>query len=128
MAVWILAALGLFVVQTFLPSTARALSGDSVQKRFLKGNRDVAPDPTVMVGRMQRALTNMIEALIVFLPLAVLAQAQGTDATTGAAIFVLARIAYVPAYAVGIPLLRSAIWTVGHVGLGMMVWAVWPVG
>ncbi|MCI2399774.1 MAPEG family protein [Aliiroseovarius subalbicans] len=126
MTTLILAVLALFVVQTFLPSTARALSGDRVQKQFLRGNRDTRPEPGVLGGRMERALVNMIEALIVFLPLAVLAEAKGIDATTGATVFLLARVAYVPAYAAGIPLLRSAIWTVGHVGLGMMVWALWP--
>lgn len=125
---WILAVLGLFVVQTFLPSAMRARSGEAEQIDYLRSNRDQRPPAPVMAARMERALRNMLEALPVFLPLALLAEIKGIEggwAMTGAAVFVLARFAYVPAYATGIPLLRSAIWTVGHAGLVMMVVGVW---
>lgn len=121
---WILAVLALFFVQTYLPSATRAASGDPDQLRFLRGNRDKQPDPTPIAGRMERALHNMFEALPVFLTLALLAEIQGTAEgwpLIGAAIFFVARLAYIPAYAVGIPLLRSAVWTVGHAGLVMML-------
>ncbi|MCB1357110.1 MAG: MAPEG family protein [Maritimibacter sp.] len=121
---WILAVLALFFVQTLLPNMARAASGDPVQRAWLKGSRDEAPPHNVMSGRMQRALVNMFEALPVFLPLAVLAVAMersGGWAATGAAVFFLARVAYIPAYASGIVPLRSLVWGIGHAGLGMMV-------
>ena len=124
MTTWILAVLALFFVQTYLPSMARAASGDPVQLKFLKGNRDDRPEPTVIAGRMDRALRNMFEALPVFLTLAFLAEIQGLSEgwpMIGAAVFFCARIAYVPAYATGIPLLRSAVWTVGHGGLILML-------
>lgn len=121
---WILAVLGLFMVQTFLPSAMRARSGEDEQITYLRSNRDARPPAPVMVGRMERALRNMFEALPVFLPLALLAEIRGIEdgwALTGAAVFFFARLAYVPAYATGIPLLRSAVWTVGLAGLVMMV-------
>ncbi len=121
---WILAVLALFVVQTFLPSVARAASGDPEQRAFLVGPRDMRPAPTLLAGRMERALRNMFEALPVFLTLALLAVIQGIDsglAVTGAAVFFFARVAYVPAYGSGIVLLRSGVWTVGFVGLILMV-------
>ncbi len=121
---WILAVLGLFVAQTFLPSAMRARSGEDEQLRYLRSARDERPPAPVMAGRMERALRNMLEALPVFLPLALLAEIKGIEdgwALTGAAVFFFARLAYVPGYAVGIPLLRSAIWTVGLAGLVMMV-------
>jgi len=124
MTSWILAVLALFFVQTYLPSMARAASGDPEQLKFIRGNRDVRPDPTVISGRLDRALRNMFEALPVFLTLAFLAEIQGIAEgwpLIGAAIFFIARVAYVPAYVTGIPLLRSAVWTVGHGGLVMMV-------
>lgn len=124
MTPWILATLALFFVQTLLPSMARAASGDPEQRAFLRGNRDVQPPHTVMSGRMAHALRNMFEALPVFLALALLAEVQGVEsgwALWGAVTFVLARIAYVPAYASGIVPLRSAVWTIGHAGLVMMV-------
>lgn len=121
---WILAVLALFFVQTLLPSAARAMSGEPAQRAYLRGNRDEAPPPTVMSARMQRALANMFEALVVFLPLAVLAVAidrTGGWVNAGAAVFFFARVAYVPAYASGIAPLRSVVWSIGHAGLVMMV-------
>lgn len=124
---WILAVLALFVVQTFLPNAARGASRDPDQRAYLRGNRDVAPPAPAMAARMERALANMFEALPVFLPLAVLAivlERTGGWANIGAAVFFFARVAYVPAYGSGIVPLRSAVWTVGHIGLGMMVWGL----
>lgn len=124
MTPWILAVLALFFLQTLLPSMARAASGEPEQRAFLRGNRDDEPPHTVMSGRMTHALRNMFEALPVFLPLALLAAAQGIEsgwALTGAMVFFFARLAYVPAYASGIVPLRSAAWGIGHAGLGMMV-------
>ncbi|RME17267.1 MAG: hypothetical protein D6801_03800 [Alphaproteobacteria bacterium] len=121
---WILAALAVFFVQTLLPSAARALSRRPEQIAFLRGNRDREPPHTVMSARMARALRNMFEALPVFLALALLAEIHGTTGgwvRIGAMVFVLARIAYVPAYGSGIAPLRSLVWAVGHVGLGMMI-------
>lgn len=121
---WILAVLALFFVQTLLPSIARAASGEPAQLRFLRGPRDETPPTPVIAGRMERALRNMFEALPVFLALALLAEVKGIEtgwALTGAMVFCLARVAYVPAYGSGIVLLRSGVWAVGHAGLILMV-------
>ena len=121
---WILAVLALFVVQTLLPNAARAASRDPLQVAWLKGNRDDPPPATPMAARMERALVNMFEALVVFLPLAVLAVAldrAGGWVAIGAAVFFVARVVYVPAYASGHARLRSLVWGIGHAGLGMMV-------
>ncbi|MEJ2000553.1 MAG: MAPEG family protein [Maritimibacter sp.] len=120
---WILAVLVLHFVQTYLPSTARALSRDEVQKRYLRGPRDEVPPAGLMVGRMERALKNLMESLPIFITLALLAEIRGLTegwALTGAMVFTLARVAYVPAYGSGIPWLRSAVWSVGFAGLVMM--------
>ena len=42
-------------------------------------------------------------------------------ALTGALIFVIARAAYLPAYIIGTPWVRPTFWTIGVIGLGMMV-------
>jgi uncharacterized MAPEG superfamily protein len=121
---WILAVLALFFVQTLLPSMARAANGAPEQLRFLRGPRDERPESTLMVGRMERALRNMFEALPIFLALALLAEVRGIAegwALTGAAVFFVARLAYVPAYGSGIVLLRSGVWAVGHAGLVTMI-------
>ncbi len=64
-------------------------------------------------ARLQRAYQNHLETLPVFAAAVLVVHLSGqTNATTVLAsqIYLAARIAYVPAYAFGIPYLRSAIW------------------
>jgi uncharacterized MAPEG superfamily protein len=127
MIAWILAVLGLFVVQTLLPATIRYLlagAGTAQRLRLALGARDEEPPLSRLGGRAQRALGNMVEALPVFLTLAMLHVVMRTAAPLaghGAALFLLARVVYVPAYMSGILGLRSAIWVVSWVGLAMMI-------
>jgi uncharacterized MAPEG superfamily protein len=75
-------------------------------------------------GRAVRALANMQEALPVFLALALMNMILGTAAAmalTGAWVFFVARLLYVPAYLAGIPVLRTLIWAGAWVGLAMML-------
>ena len=89
-------------------------------------NRDDVPEATPLGGRAERAANNSIEALIMFVPLALVAQIAGSAeaAMMGATIFIWARVAYLPIYLVGIPYLRSLVWAVGVVGLAMIVTAL----
>lgn len=124
MTSWIVAVLAVFFVQTLLPSMTRGITREDDQLRFLRGPRDLRPATPVLTGRMERALRNMLEALPIFLPLALLAELRGIEAgwaITGAMVFTLARVAYVPAYGSGIVWLRSLIWAIGHAGLVMML-------
>jgi uncharacterized MAPEG superfamily protein len=45
----------------------------------------------------------------------------GADAVTGAWIFLIARVLYVPLYLSGVPALRTLVWVVSWVGLIMML-------
>ena len=115
----ILMVLTLYMLQIFLQETSRF--GFDVQG--IVGNRDNPPELTVMAGRLDRAKNNMQEALPMFLGLALLALAtdRDTSAVTDAALgFLIARVAYVPAYMSGIPVLRSVIWLVGVASLVIM--------
>lgn len=75
-------------------------------------------------GRVSRALQNLIETFAVFaalaLALAVTGKSGGLGAV-GAWIWFWARVIYVPAYVMGIPLLRTFIWAVSMVGLILML-------
>jgi uncharacterized MAPEG superfamily protein len=109
----------LFVVQLFLQETSRY--------RFnlwqIMGNRDVKPEESVIAARLNRAKNNMLEALPLFLGLAILALVKGGDtsrAVHGATLFLVSRTIYVPIYAAGIPVLRSLVWLAGMAGLLMM--------
>jgi uncharacterized MAPEG superfamily protein len=87
------------------------------------GNRDNLPELSVIAGRLDRAKNNMLESLPLFLALALLALVKGSDngeVTRAASIFLIARVAYVPAYVSGIPMLRSLVWLVSVASLAAM--------
>ena len=74
-------------------------------------------------GRAERALRNYLEtfpALVgLALALVVLGKTGGLGAT-GAWIWFLARLVYIPLYLGGIPYIRSLVWTVSALGLTLM--------
>jgi uncharacterized MAPEG superfamily protein len=97
---------------------------------YTGGNRDEPRVATGMAGRMKRALDNHFEGLIMFtLAVVVVTLGGRSSALTEycAWAYLAARVAYVPAYASGVPLLRSAIWTVGFAAtVIMLVVAILP--
>jgi uncharacterized MAPEG superfamily protein len=71
-------------------------------------------------GRAQRAHRNMLENLVLFAALVLIAVLAGkTNSTTllGAQLFFWARLVYAVVYIAGIPWLRTAVWTVSVIGL-----------
>jgi len=119
LATTILLVLALFMLQIFLQETSRFgfdLGG-------IVGNRDNPPDMSAVASRLERAKNNMLEALPIFLTLALLALIKGGDTSNvayAASIFLIARVLYVPAYVSGIPMLRSLVWLVGVASLVAM--------
>jgi uncharacterized MAPEG superfamily protein len=90
---------------------------------MLAGNREGLPEIKGWGGRAARAHRNMLENLVLFAALVLVAVAAGrTNATTllGAQIFVYARLAYAVVYVAGIPWLRTGVWAVSVVGLAMI--------
>jgi uncharacterized MAPEG superfamily protein len=86
----------------------------------LAGNREDLRPVEGWASRAQRAHRNMLENLVLFAALVLVAQIAGrTDATTalGARLFFWARVAYVPVYLIGIPWVRTGLWGVSVVGL-----------
>ena len=89
----------------------------------LAGNREGMPEIKGWGGRAARAHRNMLENLVLFAALVLVAVVAGkTNATTllGAQIFLYARIAYALVYIAGMPWLRTAVWGVSVVGLAMI--------
>jgi uncharacterized MAPEG superfamily protein len=87
------------------------------------GNRHDLPEPTPLSDRADRAARNMLENLVLFVALVVaahIASAPQHRIDLGARIFFYARVAYVPVYLFGISYLRTAIWSVSLVGLGII--------
>jgi len=112
------------VVLTFVQMLA-AVGGATLQVGLpmLAGNREGMPPLTGWAGRAQRAHHNMLESLVLFAALVLVAVAsQKTNAATllGAQIFLWARVAYAVIYGIGIPWLRTAVWFVSVIGLIMI--------
>ena len=87
---------------------------------MLAGNRENLPAILGWAGRAQRAHRNMLENLVLFGVLVLVANATGkANAMTalGAELFFWARIAYAVIYLAGIPWARTAAWGVSVVGL-----------
>jgi uncharacterized MAPEG superfamily protein len=91
---------------------------------YTGGNRDEQKMPWGVAGRLKRALDNHFEGLILF-TIAVVVVVLGdasSPVTEGAAwAYLMARVLYVPAYASGVFLVRSLIWTVGFVATAIML-------
>jgi uncharacterized MAPEG superfamily protein len=90
------------------------------------GARDEALPPlNPLAGRLARAQANFLETF----PVAIVALigvliAGRTSATTalGGWIWLGARIVYLPLYAAGIAVIRTVVWTIGAIGLVMVLW------
>jgi uncharacterized MAPEG superfamily protein len=88
--------------------------------------RDAKIELTGMAGRLQRAMNNHFEGLILFGIAAVVIAVsdQSTTVTATAAwIYLVARILYVPAYAWGLVPWRSVVWGVGWLATLVMLLA-----
>jgi uncharacterized MAPEG superfamily protein len=100
--------------------TASALRSRGDLKLAL-GNRDGMPPATPLADRADRAAKNMLENLVLFIALVVaVGGGNAGRAQLGATVFVIARVVYWPIYLAGIPGLRTAVWTVGIVGLAIL--------
>ncbi|MBP2462573.1 MULTISPECIES: MAPEG family protein [unclassified Rhizobium] len=92
------------------------------------GPRDGDNEPkSVMAGRTARASRNYQETYPAFVGL-LLAMILTGDSSGfglfGAAVWLVARIVYIPLYLKGIPYVRSLVWLVSLVGLALMMIAL----
>jgi len=115
--VWLLWAVALTLVQMLL-----AVGGATLQVGLpaLAGNREGLAPCAGWAGRAQRAHHNMLENLVLFAALVLIAVVSGkTNATTllGAQLFFWARLVYAGVYLAGIPWLRTLVWLASVVGL-----------
>ena len=101
-----------YVAQIFLQKTPRF----GFDLWGIVGNRDNLPEESVVAARLDRDKNNVLEAFPIFLALALLALVKGSDMSKvvhAASIFLIARIAYVPAYVSVVTTLQSLVWSGG---------------
>ena len=85
------------------------------------------PPLSPVAERLKRAQDNLFETLPIFIAAVLIAHVAGRESAQtalGAQIYLAGRVAYVPLYAFGVPVLRSLVWIGSAVGLGMIVWAI----
>jgi uncharacterized MAPEG superfamily protein len=121
--VLILAAL-LQMVQMIIPGYFQSQTAEGLA--WNASPRDTPRTPGIPEARAQRAFENHDRNLLLFAiaALAITVNGEGTWWTGLLAwIYLLARIAYVPAYIQGWSPGRSAIWAVGYAAVGLMLLA-----
>lgn len=112
-------------ILTFLQSVVAVLGAiAAVGLPALAGNREGLPPIEGWAGRAARAHRNMLESLVLFAVLVLIAhltQRANAQTALGAAVFFWARVAYAVVYVAGVPWLRTGIWAVSVVGLVMIL-------
>jgi uncharacterized MAPEG superfamily protein len=121
---WWSVVLGLvqLVVATLPSAMARGFE-------WAAGPRDEPGAPlSKLGGRLERAFRNFLETFVFFVAAVLMAEVLGRHASSiglGAQIFFWTRVAYVPAYAAGIPFLRTLLWAGSIVGIVMVLAGVY---
>ena len=96
--------------------------------RWTSSPRD-EPTPPLrgVAGRLDRALCNYLETFPLFAAVVLVAHVSDIHnalSEWGARLYLLGRVAYVPLYAAGVPLVRSLVWNVATVGIMLFVVAL----
>ena len=115
----------LALVQLFI---AAALRNKETGSAYNVGPRDEPGPPVgIVTGRLQRAHRNLLETLPVFIGAILIVHVTnryGQLTYWGAWIYLIARIIYVPLYALGIPVARSIAFQVSLLGLTLLLIAI----
>lgn len=99
-------------------------SGGHRDTAWLLGPRDDPRPVTGQAARLSRAYANFLETFPLFavaLIAALLAGKQGSQTTFGAWLYLIARVAYTPLYALGLPIVRTIAWTLSMIGI---IWVI----
>lgn len=90
------------------------------------GARDEAlPPPDPIVGRLARAQANFFETfpiLIAAVLIVTIADRTSQWTAIGGWLWLGARVVYLPLYAAGVPRVRTPVWGLSIVGIGLILW------
>ncbi|MBI1199205.1 MAG: hypothetical protein GC203_15200 [Phenylobacterium sp.] len=114
-------AVALTLIQ-MLVAVAGSFSQSSLP--VLVGNRDGMAEYPGWAGRAHRAHRNMLESLVLFAALVLVAHAAGREnamTALGAQLFIWGRAAYAVIYVVGLPWVRTAAWAVALAGVVLIL-------
>ena len=94
---------------------------------YAMSSRDVQQPLEGVGARVERAFENYMQTFPFFAAAVLAAHAAGRHSGVtagGAALYFWCRLAYVPVYAFGIPVVRTVLFLGGVVGIGMLLWAL----
>lgn len=122
---WASMVLGL--VQVTLAVLTSAASG---RVAWALGSRDEEGPPMGKVAaRFERAWQNFLQTFPLFAAAVLLANAlnrHGQMMTLGAELYFYGRVIYLPIYALGIPGLRTLVWSASFAGIILIIIGIWP--
>jgi uncharacterized MAPEG superfamily protein len=118
-------ALGAVLLFIHIFTATRFKTAQYGRKWNVSARDEALPPPNPISGRTMRAQANFLETFpiaIVALLGVVIANRTSQTTAIGGWIWLGARVIYLPLYAAGVPVIRTIVWTVGMVGLSMVLW------
>ncbi len=115
----------LAVIQIMLPAAIRNKEAGLTYNMSARDGG--APPPGTVTARLQRAQANLFETLPLFAAAVIIAHLAGREGALtmwGAAVYLGARVVYVPLYAAGVMFWRSLVWSVSMGGLIAVLCAI----
>jgi uncharacterized MAPEG superfamily protein len=116
----LLLSVGLLMLILLIQASAGILANGVMAQA---GARDELPEKKVFHARVTRLRDNMMENLLMFAPLVLIAQALGVsnDMTVlGAQLFFYARLVHASIYVAGLPMIRPVAFAVAWAGIIML--------
>ena len=118
-------ALGAVLLVIYIFTATRFKTAQYGRKWNVGARDESLPPPSPMTGRTMRAQANFEETFpvaIVALLGVVLANRTSGMTALGGWIWLGARVVYLPLYAFGVPVVRTIVFVVSMIGLGMVIW------
>lgn len=118
-------ALGALLLVIYIFTATRFKTAQYGRKWNIGARDEALPPPSPVTGRTMRAQANFEETFpiaIVALLGVVVANRTSNLTALGGWIWLGARVAYLPIYAAGIPVVRTIVFLISMVGLGMVLW------
>lgn len=120
----IILAWGCVLALVHVMATIRAKTAQYGTRWNMSARDEALPAPRPLIGRLERAQANYFETFpLAAAAILIDAQAGLFDGwtTLGAALWIGARLVYLPLYALGVPVVRTVVWGVGMVGIALLL-------
>jgi uncharacterized MAPEG superfamily protein len=118
-------ALGAVLLVIYIFTATRFKTAQYGRKWNVGARDEALPAPSPVTGRTMRAQANFEETFpvaIVALMGVVLANKTSELTALGGWIWLGARVVYLPLYVAGVPVIRTIVFMISMVGLGMVIW------